>query len=134
MKSEHVKDESNEQMVGKHKGGRPSKKVKRSVIHMLRLTPLEQFAFSGKARKAGISLSEFLRKVARKGKVVSRLTTEEAAALRMLAGMANNLNQLTKLSHQGGLFTLATSASRLLGEVTVLMQNLISDDRQGNDG
>lgn len=57
-----------------------------------------------------------------------RLSTEETGYLRTLSGMANNLNQLTKLAHKGGLLSLMGSLRSLLNEVERLMERIGKDD------
>ena len=56
-----------------------------------------------RARKANRKLAEYIRECALNGKVVSGHNAETVAIAKHLIGMANNLNQLTKLSHQRGL-------------------------------
>lgn len=55
-----------------------------------------------RARKANRKLAEYIRESALNGEVVSGHNTETVAIVKNLIGMANNLNQLTKLSHQRG--------------------------------
>ncbi|RGN02167.1 plasmid mobilization protein, partial [Segatella copri] len=55
-----------------------------------------------RARKANRKLAEYIRESALNGEVVSGHNTETIAIAKNLIGMANNLNQLTKLSHQKG--------------------------------
>ncbi|WP_270602653.1 plasmid mobilization protein [Bacteroides thetaiotaomicron] len=55
-----------------------------------------------RARKANRKLAEYIRESALNGEVVSGHNTETVAIAKNLIGMANNLNQLTKLSHQRG--------------------------------
>ena len=53
---------------------------------------------TGRVRK----LAEYIRESALNGEVVSGYNEETVAIAKNLIGMANNLNQLTKLSHQRG--------------------------------
>lgn len=55
-----------------------------------------------RARKANRKLAEYIRESALNGEVVSGHNAETVAIAKKLIGMANNLNQLTKLSHQRG--------------------------------
>ena len=55
-----------------------------------------------RARKANRKLAEYIRESALNGEVVSGYNAETVAIAKNLIGMANNLNQLTKLSHQRG--------------------------------
>ena len=47
-------------------------------------------------------MAEYIRESALNGEVVSGYNAETVAIAKNLIGMANNLNQLTKLSHQRG--------------------------------
>ena len=108
--------------------GRPKKAITRSVSLVVRLTPTERLAIEGRAKSAGMVISEWFRKTARTAIVIPRLSKEEASYLRTLSGMANNLNQLTKLAHTDGLVSILTDLRRLLGEVERLMERIGKDD------
>lgn len=108
--------------------GRPKKAITRSVSLVVRLTPTERLAIESRAKNAGMVISEWFRKTARTAVVRPRLSKEEASHLRTLSGMANNLNQLTKLAHTGGLVSILTDLRRLLGEVERLMERMGRDD------
>lgn len=117
-----------EAQVIRSKGGRPQKKIKRCHIYMIRLTDLEQFTIATKAKNAGTTISDFFRKSAQKAKVIARLTTEEAGYMRMLAGMANNLNQLTHLAHKNGLLTVQRNCRTLMAELDESLKRINKDD------
>lgn len=53
-----------------------------------------------RSRQANLTLAEFLRTSAFETTITARHSAEETAVIRSLTGMANNLNQLTRLSHQ----------------------------------
>lgn len=108
--------------------GRPKKAITRSVSLVVRLTPTERLAIEGRAKSAGMIISEWFRKAARTAVIIPRLSREEAGHLRTLSGMANNLNQLTKLAHTDGLVSILTDLRRLLGEVERLMERIGKDD------
>lgn len=108
--------------------GRPKKAITRSVSLVVRLTPTERLAIEGRAKSAGMVVSEWFRKTARTAVIIPRLSREEAGYLRTLSGMANNLNQLTKLAHTDGLVSILTDLRRLLGEVERLMERIGKDD------
>jgi len=57
-----------------------------------------------RARKANRKLAEYIRESALNGEVISGYNAETIAIAKNLIGMANNLNQLTKLSHQRGFY------------------------------
>lgn len=108
--------------------GRPKKTIKRSDFLMVRLTPTERILIEGRAKSAGLKPSEWFRRAAKSAKVFPRFTSEETGWFRMLAGMANNLNQLTHLAHVAGLFTLALKCQTLLKQVEELITRLSSHD------
>ncbi|MBX0335355.1 plasmid mobilization relaxosome protein MobC [Pontibacter sp. HSC-14F20] len=114
------------------KGGRPIKRVKRSHTLVVRVTT-EWLLITGKAREPGLSVSAWFRAAAKKAIVVARLRPEEAASLRMLSGLANNLNQLTRLAHREGLLTLQGRCRQLLYDIHHILQHIGRDDRKGDD-
>lgn len=52
-----------------------------------------------RSKNANCTLAEYIRDAAFDARIVAKHSTEDAAIIRNLTGMANNLNQLTKLSH-----------------------------------
>jgi predicted DNA binding CopG/RHH family protein len=89
----------------KAKPGRPLKeetKLTRSIN--LKLTEDDYALLKGKAEELGMKATQYAREMALKGRVKSRFTIEELTLMRKLSGMANNLNQITKLAHQRGLY------------------------------
>jgi Bacterial mobilisation protein (MobC) len=116
------------QLKKKRVPGRPKKTVSRSNILMVRLTPTEKFLIEGRAKKAGLKPSEWFRRAAKSAKVFPRFTTEESGWFRMLAGLANNLNQLTHLAHVKGLLSLALKCQTMLREIEDLLLKINSDD------
>lgn len=108
--------------------GRPKKAITRSVSLVVRITPTERLAIAGKARNAGMRISDWFRQSAKTSVIRPRLSTEETGYLRTLSGMANNLNQLTKLAHKGGLLSLMGSLRSLLSDVEQLMERIGRDD------
>ncbi|MBO7116412.1 MAG: plasmid mobilization relaxosome protein MobC, partial [Prevotella sp.] len=63
-------------------------------------------------------LAEYIRESALKSEVVQPHTEADMKEYRTLVGMANNLNQLTRLAHQDGIIYLYSPLDRLLGEIT----------------
>lgn len=108
--------------------GRPKKAITRNTSLVVRLTPTERLAIEGRAKSAGMVISEWFRNTARTAVVIPRLSKEEASHLRTLSGMANNLNQLTKLAHKSGLVSLMADLRRLMNEVERLMERIGRDD------
>ncbi|UKJ07368.1 plasmid mobilization protein [Solitalea lacus] len=118
--------------IQKPKGGAPRKKVKREMDIRIRLTATEKFLIENKAKAAGMRASNWVRAAAKTAKVIPRLTVEELSILRMLAGLANNLNQLTKLAHQQGILSVALRCRDLLVEIDTTLKHLNNDDRESN--
>jgi hypothetical protein len=56
------------------------------------------------------------------------VTTEESGWFRVLAGLANNLNQLTHLAHVAGLFSLALKCQSMLREIEELLTKISNHD------
>ena len=86
----------------KKKGGRPPtgrvRKLSKSVT--VKFSKPSYEALKLRARKANRKLAEYIRESALNGEVVSGHNAETVAIAKSLIGMANNLNQLAKLSHQ----------------------------------
>src|SRR4051812_1254648 len=109
--------------------GRPKKTIRRSDLLMVRLTPTERILIEGRAKNAGLKPSEWFRRAAKSAKVFPRFTTEESGWFRMLAGLANNLNQLTHLAHVEGLPSLALKCQALIRQIEELLTKINSHDR-----
>lgn len=102
--------------------GRPKKKVSRSNLLMVRLTPTERIFIASRAENAGLKPSEWFRRAAKSALVLPRFDAEESGWFRMLAGLANNLNQLTHLAHIAGLATLAFKCRSILKQIDDLLK------------
>ena len=108
------------------KGGRPTKGIaeKKKYRITVKLTTEDYYTLKGKAKNAGISMSEFVRKVLDKGKVIERLTIEQANFIRKLCGMANNLNQLAHRTNAEGFHTIAPFHKIIISKIDEIL-NLI---------
>ncbi|SIT93962.1 plasmid mobilization protein [Pontibacter indicus] len=115
------------------KGGRPRKQVRRDYTLVVRLTEAERLLITGKARQAGLSLSAWFRASAKRAVVVARLRPEELASLRTLSGVANNLNQLTRLAHREGLLPLQGICRKVLDQLHHILYQLGRNDRKSDD-
>lgn len=114
----------------KHKGGRPKINVRREVHIKVRLTATEYFMIAGSAKDANMKISDWFRAAAKAARVVARLKPEDLQIMRMLTGLANNLNQLTKLAHKDGILTIAIKCGNLLIEIDQALKYFNSDDRK----
>ncbi|MBD1398798.1 plasmid mobilization relaxosome protein MobC [Pontibacter sp. JH31] len=63
---------------------------------------------------------------------MARLRPGDAATLRMLAGLANNLNQLVRLAHREGLLSVQGKCRQALDQINHTLQQLGNDDRKGD--
>ena len=108
------------------KGGRPTKGVaeKKKYRITVKLNTQDYYTLKGKAKSAGISMSEFVRKVLDKGNVIERLTVEQADFIRKLCGMANNLNQLAHRANAEGFQVIAPFHKTIIGKIDEII-NLI---------
>ncbi len=117
----------------RHKGGAPKKKIRREKDIRVRLTATERMLIEAKAKEAGMIPSVWFRAAAKKAQVVRRLTPEDIRILRMLAGLANNVNQITRLAHKDGLIAVHQKCKEILAEVDQALKYLNNDDRKSND-
>ena len=118
----------------KNNGGAPKKRVKRELIIRIRMTATERFYIDNKAKTAGMRPSSWIRAAAKSAKVVPRLTDDERRILWMLAELANNLNQLTKLAHQVGLLTVVRNCDKIMKEIDITLKHLNNHDRESDNG
>ena len=82
-----------------------------------------------RSRKANRRLAEYIRESALKSEVVQPRTETDMKEYRALVGLANNLNQLTKMAHQDSIIYLYSPIDKLLGEIT----DVIREYKQGNN-
>ena len=99
-----------------------TRKLTRGVT--VKFSPVSYEALRFRAGKSGRSLAVYIREAALAATVTARHTPEENALLRSLAGMANNLNQLTKLSHQTGFYRTRLLIEGLLGKLKRIWQGI----------
>src|SRR6476620_3920940 len=108
----------------KRPAGRPAKTIKKEIRTAVRWSKTEYFIIRQKAAKAGIKVSAYLRQIAIEGKVTTRLSEEERQFVRQLIPMSNNLNQLTKNSHQQGMHKIALYFESFRNQVDTLLKKL----------
>ena len=82
-----------------------------------------------RSRKANRRLADYIRESALKSEVVQPRTEADLKEYRTLVGLANNLNQLTKMAHQDSIIYLYSPIDKLLGEIT----NVIREYKQGTN-
>lgn len=74
-----------------------------------------------RSRQANRTLAEYIRDSTFNAQIVAKHSPEEIATMRSLVGMANNLNQLTKLSHQTGFHRTKNILMELLEKLKRIM-------------
>ena len=62
--------------------------------------------------------------------IVAKHLAEDAAIIRNLTGMANNLNQLTKLSHQTGFYRTKNIVMELLAKLNEVLNDYKATERR----
>ena len=105
------------------KGGRPTKGVaeKKKYRITVKLNTQDYYTLKGKAKSAGVTMSEFVRKVLDKGNVIERLTVEQANFIRKLCGIANNLNQLAHRANADGFHAVAPFHKTIIGKIDEIL-------------
>ncbi|MEO5594011.1 MAG: mobilization protein [Chitinophagaceae bacterium] len=82
-----------------NKGGRPPKSVKRNRVVALKCASYEQTMIRARAKKTGLTVSEYLRELGLNGQIVitERVLPKEVLSLAgTLNHIAANLNQIAK--------------------------------------
>ena len=82
-----------------------------------------------RSRKANRRLAEYIRESALQSEVAQPRTEADMKEYRTLVGLANNLNQLTKMAHQDSIIYLYSPIDKLLGEIT----DVIREYKQGTN-
>ena len=116
---------TNVQEQDKRKGGRPPTGRVRTLSKSVpvKFSKPSYEALRRRAEKANRNVEEYITESALNGEVVSGHNAETVAIAKILIDMANNLDQLTKLSHQRGfhethvyVVDLLRSLKSILGE------------------
>ena len=83
-----------------------------------------------RSKNANRTLAEYIRESAFDARVVAKHSAEDAAIIRNLTGMANNLNQLTKLSHQAGFYRTKNAVVELLNNLKEVLSDYKAEERR----
>lgn len=118
---------------GKNKGGRPKAKVRRDKVLRIRMSTSELFFIRSKARDAGMRVSTWIRQSSRSARITPRWSIEQMQLLRMLSGVANNLNQLARQANSGKLLFIAQKCDTVLDEIDQTLKYLNKDDGQSDE-
>ena len=110
----------------RNKGGRPTlpQARRRSKSVTVKLSKIDYETLRIRSRKANRRLAEYIRETVLQTEPPTAHTT--VGVFRNLAGVANNLNQLTKLTHQTSLYR----TNYRLNEVLDGVMEIIYDYRQ----
>lgn len=114
----------------KKKIGRPKmdKAEKKAYRISLKLNTSDFYDLEAKVGNSRCrSMSEYIRECIRRSCVKTRVSLDEMVEIRKLTGMANNLNQLTRLAHQAGITFLKSNFLRLIDKLDNVI-NRIKDD------
>ena len=84
-----------------------------------------------RSKNANRTLAEYIRDAALDARIVAKHSTEDVAIIRNLTGMANNLNQLTKLSHQTGFYRTKNIVMEVLEKLKSIMSDYKAEERRG---
>ena len=114
----------NEKQATETREAAPRKADKLKYRLTVKMATSDYYTLKGKARSAGISAGEFLRRCMKDGQVKERLTPEHTGYVRKLCGMANNLNQLAHKANAAGLVTVRMECRILVARIEELL-NLI---------
>ena len=106
-----------------NKGGRPQVEQPKSCRITGTFTEQELGLIKIKAHALGITRSEYVSMMANKGKVVDVFSPEQRKTVTDLIGIKNNINQLAKLAHVGGIGSMANQLNDLIKYVRILIEN-----------
>lgn len=109
----------------RNKGGRPQVDQPKSCRITGTFTEQELGLIKIKAHALGITRSEYVSKMAIGGKIIDTYSPDQKDLARKLIALGNNINQLVKLAHVGGLNSVALEATEIFKEV----RNLINQGR-----
>jgi hypothetical protein len=87
----------------KKKGGRPKKAIKRKEQLAVMCNLLERKAITHKAKTSGLTISEYLRELGVKGRIIQNFKVLPGEVLQLLGNLnhiAANLNQIAKKRNQ----------------------------------
>ena len=82
-----------------------------------------------RSKNANRTLAEYIRDSAFDARIAKH-SAENAAVIRNLTGMANNLNQLTKLSHQTGFYRTKNIVMELLAKLKEVLSDYKAEERR----
>ena len=108
----------------KKQKGRPSvadaRRLSKAVT--VKFSKMDYETLRTRSRKANRRLAEYIRESVLNSDVRQPHTEADLKEYRTLVGMANNLNQLTKLAHQQGIGYVFMPLNILLGDMNTIVR------------
>ena len=125
-------------MINNQKITKPKPRARPQVSTLKRLTKSVTVKFSKpdyeklrhRGKNANRTLAEYIRDAAFDARIVAKHSAEDAAVIRNLTGMANNLNQLTKQSHQTGFYRTKNIVMEVLEKLKSIMSDYKAEERR----
>ena len=112
--------------------GRPQistlKRLTKSVT--VKFSKLDYEKLRHRSKNANRTLAEYIRDAAFDARIAPKHSAEDVAIIRNLTGMANNLNQLTKLSHQTGFYRTKNVVMELLAKLKDVLSDYKATERR----
>ena len=111
----------------KKAGGRPklAEYQKRTKSCQVMFTESDYIYIMDKAQRCGLTISEYCHQAAMNGAVKEHIQAEQAALIRDIAGVANNVNQIAQKMHAFGL----EETYHPCQEIINVLLNLINESR-----
>lgn len=109
-----------------NKGGRPKKELgkKKTYRINMKLETGEYYSLLAKVKKAGVTISDFVRSCLKNGYVKERISVEQADHIRKLCRMANNINQLAYRANVQGYTSVQDECQLLADRIDNLLKRL----------
>lgn len=116
----------NNASMDKIKGGRPRLNVsdKKRYQVVIKMNTKDYYTLKSKSNEAGVKIPEFLRSCIHNSKIATRIGLEELKDIRLLSGMANNLNQLAHRANQLGYFDDMKKYSEISDNIVVIINKI----------
>lgn len=107
-----------------NKGGRPPKdpEDRRSHTHGLRLSPKEKKELEQRAERAGVTLSDYIRRRALGQKIATKVEEE---AINQIRRVGVNLNQIARWANQSRDEAVRSAAEDVIKDVKTAMKQLL---------
>lgn len=102
----------------------PEDRENRTHVLRFRVSEAEREAIQTRAQKAGLSVSEYSRRVCLSGKVTINRKADNAEAVRLLLIAGNNLNQIARHLNKGGASS-GHAVSEALSDIRSAVEGLV---------